>query len=346
MFFTSRGATSVRSTPVRSGVATLLVLAACSFRHGNAVSDGSVGVDASDASGGDGSGSSAGYWQIDLTITNGATTMLATGFQIGFAIDLDSAPCNGDRDHVHVWWHGGDVTRTFDELGSGNEWAWFPLQAPIAAGATSTEYSVTCLDPARAPSSDPTMVFDFVEPFANLDQWTTQRSPTVSAGVVTLPANDGTILSMTQWAPDHAVDFWLRVGDAAANDVWGGWQDQVADQRPWLIWYTFNTPNKIYPSFCDATANPCTNGPTAAVTQQPLDTAWHFYGVENCGDTTAQWRLANVVVQTMALANYTGSHRVRLDNFNTNAAVEARDLRVRQAACPLPTVVVGSPVMR
>jgi len=326
----------------------LLVLGACSFHPSAATTDDDSTDASSDDAPGSGSdtGAGAAAWRMSLTITNGAPGALAAGFQVGFAVDLDAAPCAGDRSTVHVWRGSTDVTRVIDELGTGNQWVWFPLQAAISSGGSSTDYSLTCLDPVGPASSDPTQVFDFVEPFANLDAWSTRSSPTVSGGVVTLPSNDGMIMSSTAYAADHAVDFWFKVGNPAVNDVWGGWQDQTTDTRPWLIWYTISQPNKIFPAFCDSTTNPCANGPLAGAPLEPLDDAWHLYGVENCGNTTAQWRLSNVVVHSAALANFTGSHHLRLNNFNTTAAVEAKGVRVRRAACPAPTVTVGTPMMQ
>ena len=92
--------------------------------------------------------------------------------------------------------------------------------------------------------------------------------------------------------------------------------------------------------------NGCANGPLAGAPLEPLDSAWHLYGVENCGNTTAQWRLSNAVVHSAALANYSGAHRLRLNNFNTTATVQAKGVRVRQAACPPPAVTVGAATMQ
>jgi len=334
--------------------AALLLVGACSFQAGKAAiltgGDGpGPGSDAagSDAtgSGSDAAGSGSASWSMSLTITNNASGSLAAGFQVGFQVDLDAAPCAGDRSSVHVRRGGTDIVRSIDEIGTGNEWVWFPLQASIAAGAVSTEYTLTCLDPAGAAPSDATQVFDFVEPFNDLNAWSTRSSPTVSGGVVTLPQSDGMIMSSATYSSNHAVDFWLVVGDPTTNIVWGGWQDTTSDVRPWLIWYTVSNPNKIFPSFCDSTTNPCTNGPLAGAPLEPLDNQWHFYGVENCGNTTAVWRLGNAVIHTATIANYSGSHRLRLDNYNTAATVQGKGVRVRQAACPAPTTVVGTPTM-
>jgi len=138
----------------------LAVLAGCSFHPGapgvTSGGDAPVGdappvvdtpivVDAPHDAAGDVSSHPPNWWdpawssRMQLTIVNGSAAALPVGYQIGFAFGLDVAPCAGNRDAVRIVRGTTDVSRVIDEVGS-PQWTWFPLQASIAAGATSTEY--------------------------------------------------------------------------------------------------------------------------------------------------------------------------------------------------------------
>jgi len=342
---------------------SVVVLAGCSFHHGAAATTGesgdapvvdtalidttSLAADAPRDAGMDVATHPANWWdpawssRMQLTIMNGAAAALPTGYQVGFAFDLDAAPCAGNRDAVRIVRGTTEVARVIDEVGA-PQWTWFRLQAPISAGASSTEYWLYCgnASPSAAPK-DPAVVFDFFEDFNGTtlpSAWTGQNTVTVAGGSVTIAAGNSGIHSNATYGAGVAIDYVVTASQAAADSPywWGGFQTNFSLSAPWVIWHAVGAADAIHPSAYDTAST--WNG--TAVT---LDTAPHLYGVENYGDSAA-FRLADVIVQTRTYATSLAatSFNLRLHNYNSGGTISFDWARVRKAANPAPAVTAGS----
>jgi hypothetical protein len=279
--------------------------------------------------------------RMQLTIVNGSGAALPIGYQIGFAYNLDVAPCAGNRDAARIVRGSTDVARVVDEVGA-PQWTWFPLGAAIPAGATSTEYWLYCgnASPSAAPK-DPATVFDFFEDFngtALPAAWTGQNTVTVGGGSVTIGAGNSGIHSNATYGAGVAIDYLATSSQAAADNPywWGGFQANFSTSPPWVIWHAVSGADQIHPSAYDSAAG--WNG-----TSVVLDTSPHLYGVEHYGDSAA-FRVADVIVQTRTYATSLAatSFNLRLHNYQSGGTVSFDWARVRKAVTPAPAVTVGA----
>ncbi|MGE5187259.1 MAG: DUF2341 domain-containing protein [Acidobacteriota bacterium] len=323
--------------------AVLVACAACSFHHGS----GPAGAAAGDASQLDGVVFTDGpppdwwnpAWMYRIQLTVHATTAVATGFQVGFAYDLDAAPCTGSRDGARIVWQQAELARVVDEVGPPT-WIWFRLGAPIAAGAASSEYWLYCGNASPPPApADPATVFDLYDDFAGSSlapQWSAAGTVTVGGGVATIQ-NNGTFHSTATFAPNTATDFSIAPqGTAPGMYYWGGFQNGTATASPWVLWNTRNE-NGIHPEVVDSQGSTATGGLVA------YDTAFRLYGVENYG-ASSMYRIADASVATLAHPHgIAAALSVRFDNYNSGAStVQVGMVRVRAAVDPPPTVTAGA----
>ena len=333
--------------------ALVLVCASCSFHPGTAVAppttDGATGAADAAGPGSDariipGDGAPAGWWnpawpyRIPLSITD--SVALPSAFEVGFSIDLDSAPCAGSRDGVRVVFGTTELPRVIDETGA-PQWIWFRLQAPLAANATATGYWLYCGNPnPDAAPSDPGTVFQLYDGFSGTSlgsTWPSAGTISVANGVATLQ-NGSTFHSAMTFPMNTAVDFSLAPqGTAPSMYFWGGFQNGTATTGPWVIWNTRNETG-IHPEVTENATN------VSYGNSMPYDTSFHLYGVESYG-ATSMFRSNDVSVGSVARAT-TGAMSVRFDNYNSGAnTIQVDWVRVRHAANPPPTVTVGAPEM-
>jgi hypothetical protein len=341
-------------------------LAGCSFQHGAGLGTDATGgddgpraidahVDAADASSlippdaaADGPTHAADWWnpawgyRMKLTVTNGAATAMATGYQVGLALDLDLAPCTGSRNAVRIVYGTTEIPRVIDEVGT-VEWTWFPLQAPVAvAGATSAYWLYCGNGAAAAAPSDPATVFDFYDDFPGTSlgaAWTAQGAVTVAASQVTIGNGNSGIHSNATFGANTAIDF---IASATANAVsnpywWAGYQANFSTTVPWVIWHARNGASQIHPSVFE------TGGTAWDGTSVALDTSPHLYGVEHYGDSAA-FRQADAIVQTRTYGASMAatSFNLRLHNYSSGGSVSFDMARVRKAVNPAPAVAVGA----
>jgi hypothetical protein len=331
----------------------LVALAGCSFRQG-VVSGLGSGSDASGSDSGPAGWWDPSYaWRVPLTIST--TAALATGFQVGFPYDLDATPCETSptmRDAVRIVFGTTEQARVIDELGAGDEWLWFPLVAPLAAGSSSTgDYWLYCGDSSPPPApSNPASVFEFYDGFGSgaidTSVWTVVGSASISndqlmCGSATgSPAGgeNGVVTTTLAFPPSSAVDF-IATATGAAADFWAGFQNGSTDTFPYLEWYAsgVNTIGPDYRVVGDPTG---WFGATTA-----LDTAPHLYGVEYYG-ASAMYRMADVESATYTDTNAgnmpPATINLRLWNHLAAPAILFQMVRVRQAVNPPPTVTVGA----
>jgi hypothetical protein len=285
-------------------------------------------------------------WRIPLTITNMSASSMATGFQVALHYDLDAAPCSSPHDNVRVVYaHAMELDRVVDDVGTAAEWTWFPLQAALAPGATTTAYTLYCANPSPpAALADPAVVFDFFDDFNGTTLgtvWMKQNTVAVAGGVVTIGGGavaDSGILTTATWGPGTGVDYTAQVQTAATADFWAGFQVGFPDQPPWIQWWT-ETASNIRPDYRGNSSDPGFLGTNVA-----LDTAMHFYGVEYYG-LQAMYRYEDAPVEHHVHAFGPSSTMLnfRLHNASGTNPVKYGMARVRKAVDPPPTVVVGTP---
>lgn len=275
--------------------------------------------------------------RMKLTIMNGSATAMAQGYQVGLQLDLDAAPCAGNRDQVRIVYNQTEIPRVIDEVGTA-EWTWFPLQAQIAAGTTNTSYWLYCDNPnPNAAPKDPAMVFDVWDDFlgnALASTWASTGAVSVSNGSVTIGPSGG-IHSNATYGANTAID---ALATASASSVsgaqwWLGYETNFNLTAPWIVWFA-SSANAIHPSVNETGTQH--DDPTVA-----LDGNAHLYGVETYGSTGA-FRRADTIVQSHTYTQAIGALNLRLHVFQMNGTVSFDWVRVRKAVSPAPTVTVGS----
>lgn len=277
--------------------------------------------------------------RMRLTISNSSTTAMATGYQVGLALDLDAAPCTGSRDQVRiVYMNTTDLSRVIDEVGT-TEWTWFPLQAAIAPGTTSTDYWLYCTNPSpTAAQNDPANVFDVWDDFAGntlANTWASTGTVSVANGAVTIGSNGG-IHSNATYGANTAFDAMATASTTSVTNPewWLGYETNFNVTAPWIVWYAHNA-NQIMPSVNESG----TQHNDTAVT---LDGNPHLYGVETYGGTSA-FRVADVIVDNHTNASVIGPLNLRLHVYFQPSGTVAFDwIRVRKAVSPAPGVTVGT----
>ena len=274
-----------------------------------------------------------------LTIGNTSATAMATGYQVGLALDLDAAPCTGSRDQVRIVYQNTmDLPRVIDEVGT-TEWTWFPLQAPIASGTTSTDYWLYCSNPSPTTAlSDPSTVFDVWDDFAGNAlnaRWTSTGTVSVANGSLTLGPSGG-VHSTATYGANNAIDGLATAanGTSITNpDWWIGFETNFNIMAPWVVWLA-DSANAIHPSTNET-------GTRHDDPSSLLDTNPHLYGVETYGGASA-YRLADVIVDSHTNTSTVGALNLRLHVLQMGGSVSFDWVRVRKAVSPAPTVMVGS----
>jgi hypothetical protein len=287
---------------------------------------------------------------MQISITNNAgNDTLASGFQVGLQHDLDLAPCTSNRDDIRIVYQMTEIPRVIDEVGT-DEWTWFRTQAAIQAGDNSNDYWLYCGNPSPPPApADPTVVFDFYDGFGgpsiDTSVWTTHNGVTITNGQLVCGssgpggmADNGVVTKTLTFGANHAVDFIATAASATSSNFWAGFQNGTMDVVPWLQWYT-NQPSIIAPDYYVTGDSAPWYG-----TSYPLDTAPHFYGVENYG-SSSMYRREDVVYES-----HTYTHAppallsVRLWNGSATPTVSYDMVRIRQAIDPPPVVGAGTPM--
>jgi Domain of unknown function (DUF2341) len=334
-----------------SALALVLAAAACGFGSpqgggGDGGGDDGGGGGRDDARPGTDSGVSPGAWwdpawSARMRIAISSTVTLPMGFQLGVPRDLDIAPCNDTRDAVRVVRnHTTELPRVIDDIGGTvtDEWIWFRLAAPIAAGTGSSEYWLYCGNPgAGAPPGAPTDVFDLYDAFdgnALSGLWNAQGGQvTVMGGVVTLGTGN-TIHSKASYGAGTATDFVLQASGGAVSNpwFWGGFEIQFSVSPPWAIWHATN-PNQIRQEILRSGSNAST------ANERTLDTGSHLYGVEHYG-TSAGFRYNNVPASPISYGGAIGSMNVRVHNYQSGGSIQISMVRVRKAIYPVPTATL------
>lgn len=331
-------------------VAVSLVLPACGYQalpllsgdaHGSGTGDASGSGDA----GRDGNGHPANWWnaswgsRMELTISNTSSSTLTPGYQIGFSFDLDAAPCGGNRDQVRIVFNNQtDLSRVIDEDVGTNEWTWFPLQAPISAGASDSSYWLYCGNPTPSLAlTDPASVFDVWDDFAGnalANSWVSTGSVSVANSTVTIGPN-GAVHSTAAYDANTATDMMATAtGTSVSGPSWSlGYGMSFNASAPWILWYA-SSANALHPSVNET-------GTQHNDTASALDLNPHIYGVETYG-TSGAFRFADTIVDTHTYTSTVGALNVRLDVIQASGTVSLDWVRMRKAVSPAPGVSVGT----
>ena len=292
-----------------------------------------------------------------LTITNGAADPLVVGFQIGVPVDLatlDSPTAVWDALRV-VRWDATAMTWTektrYIEQNAGGYHIWFKLDTQVDPAGSDSDYYLYFGNPApaAAPSSG-SAVFDFYDAFSgtavSTTSWTIQGSPTVANNDLTLVAG-ASILSKTAFTPGHALTASMT-GPADAPRFWLGYQTDLMDNAPWIIWINRDlTDSYTPPGAVAGTIWPETYSTAAGMsgpaygTAKTLDGAKHYYTVQRLADRVV-YKYEEQPVTDFALPQTDStSLPVRLTNEGTKSLVFGM-VHVRKAVWPDPTVAIGA----
>lgn len=311
-------------------VLTAALLAGCSFT-----------IDSLD--GGGSEGPTTDWWDRDyparMRLSIRTITAVSAGFQLGFPLDSDAAPCTANRDNIRIVANGMERPRVIDEVGAGDEWIWFQLLAPIAANATSDEYWIYCGNPSppSAPN-DPSQVFDQFDNFDGQSlgsAWVSVGAVSVAGGSVSVPPNAG-IHTTTAFSPNTAADFVAKatLGAVTSPYFWIGFSNQFSFAGPWVRWFGGYSSAQVRASTFQTSVD---EGPLRV-----LDASPHLYGVENY-DHSSLFRVANQPTDSIQFPLPIGAaFNVVLYNHTSGGPIELSMLRVRKTVTPYPTVVVGT----
>lgn len=325
----------------------LLVVAACSFRHGEtSLGDGSAAPipDGPPADARSDWWNSAWQWRIPITITAGAA--LPMTYQIPLPYPVGAAPCTANRDDIRIVYGTTELARVIDEVGP-PQWTWFRLAAPLAAGATSTgEYWLYCGNPSPpAAPADPAQVFDFYDGFDTAigTAWNKTNVASVSGGLLvcggTTTTQDSGVVSKTTYGAKHAVDFVAIASSTTASVFWAGFQNGTMDVPPYMHWYA-DTGNEILPDYQGTSAGMFWLGTPVA-----LDLSPHIYSYENYADSS-MYRHDDVPYAMHAYDVLPpATESIRLWDAAGKPTVSYDWVRIRQAIKPNPTVMTGPPEM-
>jgi len=229
----------------------------------------------------------------------------------------------------------------------------FSLGAPIAAGATSTEYAVYYDYPtAGAPPANGRNVFpiyeDFTTPIASV--WMHNDSPMLANGQLVLRAGHTDAITTTA-ANDNiplvsSMELIVRIPDPTSNPTtqpegtfyyWFGYQHtgDFSASDPWVVWIARGKngvgAEQKSPVGCEAGCAP------APITQ---DTGAHYYAVlRNPGES--KFYRDSSAPTTISVTNTT-DYSLMVRNYMATSDVDVEWLRARARVNPDPTITVGT----
>lgn len=295
-----------------------------------------------------------------LSITDAAAQPLGQGFPIGAIVELSTldAPGAASDDlrvayldpQTQTW---TELTRYLELAGPTYD-AWFKLQAPLAAGASTFDYWLYFGNaaPTSAPSNG-SQVFDFYDGFGgsavDTGKWTVQGAPSEASNNLVLHTGDS-VRSNVQFPPGYAMEASM-IAPAASPRFWIGWQRQTDfdDSPPWLIWINRDPSDSDFPPGGTAgtiwgEVNDPAAGPTAIAYggAKPIDAAKHWYTVQRLADRIVFKYEEAVVSQIPLPGQDTQKLQIRLSNESTGKELTLGAAHIRQAVWPDPIVTIGA----
>ena len=296
-----------------------------------------------------------------IAIHNGASSALPAGFPVTVRLDptlsqlLAQGKVRSDYADLRVLGAGalGERDRIIDPpSGPAPAAVTFALAAPIAAGATSTDYTLVYGDPgATAAPASGSAVFPLYDDFASGigSNWLTNGNPVTAAGVLVLHAGGSDAIA-TNGATDNvpilsSIELVARVIDptsvagASGYYYWFGYQrsNDFTATDPWVLWIARDSGSirteQSSPVGCE---NEC-DGTTRA-----QDTAWHAYTIVRNADQTLFYR-DGALEDTTAVQN-TEDYAVMVRNYLATSALHVDWIRARPHVSPDPTATLGAEI--
>jgi hypothetical protein len=298
-----------------------------------------------------------------ISITNGAGAALAAGFTIRATIPallgsmLAQSRVKADLSDLHVEGDGaiGERDRIIDPAnGPAPGSVSFALQTPIAAGATSTEYSLTYGgDSAAAALARGTQVFPLYDDFtAGISTvWQRNDGPAAVNGKLVLRAGHSDALTSTAAADGvpmiSALELVASVADVnSAGTVqgaetffyWFGYQrtGDFTATAPWALWVS---RSKAQIRAEQQSPIGCENQNQCVGTAGTQSTGAHYYAIER--DTGATRFYLDGQLSYTATVTNNADYAIIVRNFMAASDVQIDWIRARARVSPDPVVTVG-----
>lgn len=292
-----------------------------------------------------------------IVIQNGAAVALPAGYTIRVVLGpmLGALVADGkvkaDLEDLRLIGDGtiGERDRIVDSVGGPAPAAVsFSLQAPIAAGATSSEYALYYGAPEKvAAPAQGSAVFALYDDFENGigSVWSRNDGPMAVGGKLVLRAGKSDALT-TNAANDgvptiSAVELVARVVDPNSGPTdgfyWFGYQrtGDFATMPPWVLWIARNEREvRAEQASSGGCGNICV-GPTRA-----QDALAHYYAIERDPNAT-RFYLDGALSFTASLSGQV-DYSVQIRNFLATSALEVDWVRARARVTPDPTAVLGA----
>jgi hypothetical protein len=295
-----------------------------------------------------------------LTITNGATTALPTGYTIRIAMPamrglLDQHKVKPDLSDLRVRRGGTEIDRIADlDAGAVPATISFALQAPIAAGATTTDYELHYGGANAAPAlAKGTNVFPVYDDFASgiATTWIKNDAPAAVDGKLVLRAGHTDAVT-TNAATDNlpaisAIELVATVTDPTSNGTtvgnetfyyWFGYQraGDFTAAAPWALWISRTKGamrgEQQSPVGCEAQGQ-C-DGTDAA-----QNTAPHYYVIERDPKATRFYR--DGALSYTATVSNDADYAVMIRSYLVTSDVQIDWIRARARVSPEPTVAAS-----
>ena len=180
-------------------------------------------------------------YRKQITVTNNTVSTLSAGYSVWISEDtatlVIATKMQDDGDDLKiVYWNGAsnvELDRHLRYMDTAATEAYFKTQADIAGSGTDSNYYMYYgYSSAVDPPANGSNVYEFWEPFDNLDNWTTGGgSPSVVSGILTLPASVNTEIhhNMGYAATTYnkVLEQRVKIDLSSAQKVWWGAQMQA-----------------------------------------------------------------------------------------------------------------------
>jgi hypothetical protein len=298
-----------------------------------------------------------------ISITNGSSTALPAGFTVRATIPavlssmVAQSRVKADLSDLRVVGDGaiGERDRIIDP-GSGPApgAVSFALQAPIAAGATTTGYSLTYGGDDAGPAlARGAQVFPLYDDFASgiSTVWMRNDGPTTAGGKLVLRAGHTDALTTSATADGvpiiSALELVATVVDVNSNGApqagetffyWFGYQHtgDFTASAPWALWVA---RNKAQIRAEQESPVGCENQNQCSGTTGTQNTAAHYYMIERDAGAT-RFYLDGQLSYTATVTNQ-ADYAIIVRNFMATSDLQIDWIRARARVSPDPIVTVG-----
>lgn len=294
-----------------------------------------------------------------LTITNNAGSSLPTGFTIRVPLDLGALVAAGkvqaDYSDLYVIGKGsiGERDRIVDPAaGPAPAAVSFSLAAPLAAGNSTTDYSIEYGDiTAGAPLAVGANVYRVYDGFTTglASVWLTNAGPATDNGQLVLRANQTDAITTTAATDGIPIVSEVELVATITNPnsapttqtegtfyYWFGYQhtgDFVASD-PWAVWIARGTveilPEQKSPVGCELGCA----GPAVA-----QNTLVHHYAIQRDPSETRFYK-DGALLHTVTVTN-NADYSLMVRNYLAAGEVRVDWIRARGRVAPDPTVTLG-----